>query len=224
MARTLKAVLLDVDGTLVDSNDLHARAWVEALEQHGYPVPFARVRRLIGKGSDKLVPELTGLESEGDEAQALGKACKERFMSRYLPQVRPFAHTRQLRERFRADGYRLAVASSSGADQLEGLLAQAGVADLIERETNADDAEHSKPDPDIVEATLHKLSLPAHEAIMLGDTPYDVVAATRAGVLIVGVRSGGWSDRELAGAQAVYDDPADLLAHYQESPFARGGR
>jgi HAD superfamily hydrolase (TIGR01509 family) len=216
-----RAVLLDVDGTLVDSNDAHAAAWVEALEKHGHPAPFERVRRLIGKGGDKLLPEVTGLAYESDEAKALVKTRTLLFKSRFLPQVRPFAQVRALLERFRRDGYRLVVASSARDKELEGLLAISGVADLIESETTSDDAEHSKPDPDIVCAALHKVRLPPHEAIMLGDTPYDVQAATRAGVRIVGVRSGGWDDDGLQGALAVYDDVAELLRSYDASPFAK---
>jgi HAD superfamily hydrolase (TIGR01509 family) len=216
-----RAILLDVDGTLVDSNDAHAAAWVEALAKHGYQVPFERVRGLIGKGGDKLLPEVTGLDDESDQAQAILKDRTQLFLSRFLPQVRPFAQVRALLERFERDDYRLVVASSAKAKELEGLLERSGVADLIETETSSDDAENSKPDPDIVQAAVAKLRLPPREAIMLGDTPYDVEAARRAGVAIVGVRCGGWDDEGLRGALAVYDSPADLLARYDDSPFAR---
>jgi HAD superfamily hydrolase (TIGR01509 family) len=217
-----RAILLDVDGTLVDSNDAHAAAWVEALEEHGYQVPFERVRRLIGKGGDKLVPEVTGLDPESDAAKALVKTRSQLFLGRFLPQVRPFAQVRALLERFRRDDYRLVVASSAKDEELEGLLARSGVADLMESETTSDDAEHSKPDPDIVHAALGKLRLPPREALMLGDTPYDVEAARRAGVAIVALRCGGWDDAALRAAAAIYDDPADLVARYDASPFGRG--
>ncbi len=220
MANHVHAVLLDVDGTLVDSNDLHARAWTETLEERGHRVQFAEVRRLIGMGGDKLVPTLTGLPGDSKAATELGKACKERFMTRYLSAVKPFPRTRELLERLKRDGYRLAVASSSGREQLSGLLERAGVTDLIEKATNADDAQHSKPEPDIVQATLQKLGILPHEALMLGDTPYDVQAAGRAGTPIVAVRCGGWGDEELRGAVAVYDDPRSILEHYDGSPFA----
>ena len=214
-------MLLDVDGTLVDSNDLHAGAWQAALAEHGYDVDFSRVRRLIGMGGDKLVPELTRLPGDSKDAEAIRNAAKEQFMSRFLPQVRPFRGTRELLERLRQDGFRLAVASSAGKEQLEALLERAGIQDLIEVSTNADDAEHSKPDPDIVQATLRKLGVRAAQAIMLGDTPYDVAAALRSGLPIVGLRSGGWSAEELRGAVEVYAGSADLLQHYQDSLFAR---
>ena len=118
---------------------------------------------------------------------------------------------------------KLVVATSAGKDDLKGLLEQAGVADLIQDATSADYAEESNPDPDIVEAALRQAGFPADEIIMIGDTPYDVEAATRAGVRIVGVRSGGWADQDLKGAIAVYENPADLLDRYDESPFGRGG-
>jgi HAD superfamily hydrolase (TIGR01509 family) len=219
MSKHARAVLLDVDGTLVDSNEFHARAWVEGLAQHGYDTSFERVSRMIGMGSDKLVPELTNLRADSEQAKAIGESVKLQFMGRFLPQVRAFAQTRALLETLRDDGYRLAVATSSSEEQLHAILERAGIRDLIEHETNADDADNSKPDPDIVQTTLHKLGLEASEAIMLGDTPYDVQAATRAGVPIVGLRCGGWSARELRGAVAVYADPADLLRNYADSTF-----
>jgi HAD superfamily hydrolase (TIGR01509 family) len=219
MSKQVRAVLLDVDGTLVDSNELHARSWVEGLAQHGYSVPLERVIRMIGMGGDKLVPELTNLPGDSAEAEAIRKSVKMQFMGRFLPQVRPFAQTRALLETLRDDGYRLAIATSSGADQLHAVLERAGIEDLIEHATNADDADNSKPDPDIVKATLRKLGIQAGEAMMLGDTPYDVEAATRAGVPIVGLRCGGWTAKQLRGALAVYADPADLLRNYGESPF-----
>ena len=216
-----RAILLDLDGTLVDSNDAHASAWVEALRKHGHQVHFDSVRRLIGKGGDKLLPEVTGLDDESAEAAAIHEARLEIFLSRFLPHVRPFAQVRALLERLKQDGYRLAVATSAKSKELERLLERAGVADLTEAETTSDDAENSKPSPDIVQAALDKLGLPARDALMLGDTPYDVEAAALAGVPLVGVRCGGWDDEGLRGALAVYDDPADLLARYESSPFAK---
>jgi HAD superfamily hydrolase (TIGR01509 family) len=224
MSSDARAVLLDVDGTLVDSNDLHAFAWLAALDRYGYRVAFARVRRLIGMGGDKLLPEVTGLPKDSPELEPIGKACKEEFMSRFLPEVHAFPRARALLERLKADGYRLAVASSAGQAQLHAILERAGLKDLIEVETNADDADHSKPDPDIMQATLAKLGMRPEQAIMLGDTPYDVEAARHSGVPMVAVCSGGFDRTELADALAVYASPADLLAHYLESPFARAVR
>jgi HAD superfamily hydrolase (TIGR01509 family) len=216
-----RAVLLDVDGTLVDSNDLHAEAWREALADHGYHVAFERVRSLIGMGGDKLLPALSGLSDQSSEGDAISTHRSKLFMRRYLPKVKPFPNVRELLLRMREDGYRLVVATSASRDELGGLLRCANVQDLLHDETSADDADRSKPDPDIVCAALRKAGVEASEAIMLGDTPYDVEAATRAGVVIVGLRSGGYDAEGLRGALATYRDPQDLLESYASSPFAR---
>jgi phosphoglycolate phosphatase-like HAD superfamily hydrolase len=127
-----------------------------------------------------------------------------------------------LLHRLRDDGIKLVVATSAGGDEVEGLLEQAGVEDLIQAATSSSDAEESKPDPDIVEAALEQAGFPPDQVVMLGDTPYDVEAATRAGIAIVAVRTGGWEDADLRGAVAVYDDPAALLEAFDESPLGRG--
>lgn len=218
----LSAVLLDIDGTLIDSNDAHARAWVSALAEHGYVVPFDQVRPLIGKGGDKLTPELTGLDPDSAEATAIGEARGRIFRQRELPGLRATPGARPLLEHLHARGLELIVATSAKADEVQAILAQAGVADLIELAASADDAERSKPDPDIVQAALRKAGRPAAHCAMLGDTPYDVEAAARARVPVVALRCGGWDDDALRGAAAVYDDPADLLAHFDASPLANG--
>jgi phosphoglycolate phosphatase-like HAD superfamily hydrolase len=219
--RALHTVLLDIDGTLLDSNDAHARAWVAAFAAHGYVVPFEAVRPLIGMGGDKLVPELTGLHPESPEAKRLGETRSEIFRDRELPGIRATPGARELLEHMRARGLELVVATSAKADEVQALLRQAGVADLIAAASSADDAERSKPDPDIVRAALSAVRRPASHSLMLGDTPYDVEAATRARVPIIALRCGGWDDAALEGATEIYDDPADLLAHYEES--ALGG-
>ncbi|HKG91878.1 MAG TPA: HAD family hydrolase [Gemmatimonadaceae bacterium] len=217
----LKAVLLDVDGTLLDSNDAHARSWVDTLTESGYNVKFERVRQLIGMGGDNLLPELIHVGSDSDEGKALGERRAKIFKKQYLPALRPTRGARALLERMRADGLTLVVATSAQGDELHGLLVAAGIADLVDETTSASDARKSKPNPDIVAAALERGGVEPREAMMLGDTPYDVTASRRAGVRIVGVRCGGWSDADLSGATAVYEDPADLLARYELSPFTR---
>ena len=214
-----KAVILDVDGTLVDSNDAHAHAWIEAFSDFGIVIAFDHVRRSIGMGGDKLMPEVSGIEESSSLGQQIGARRAEIFKSRYVPAIHSFEGTRQLLERFLADGFVLAVASSAKEDELTLLLERAGVHDLIPRRTSSDDADRSKPDPDIVVAALQQTGAPPDRATMLGDTPYDVAAAKRAGIAVVGVECGGWTREALAGAIAVYRDPADLLLHYEESPF-----
>jgi HAD superfamily hydrolase (TIGR01509 family) len=221
---SLRGVLLDIDGTLIDSNDAHARSWVLALAEHGRDVPFERVRPLVGMGGDKLIPEVTGLEEEHPDAKAMAARKKAIFTERFLPTLRPCPGARDLLQQLRDDGLRLVVATSAGGEESEALLERAGVADLIHRETTKSDVESSKPDPDIVLAALAKGGLAASEVVMIGDTPYDVEAARKAGVGTIALRCGGWwDDAALGAAIAIYDHPAALLADHARSPLARNG-
>ena len=215
-----RAVILDVDGTLINTNDAHAHAWVDVCNEFGFPVAFGHVRELIGMGGDRVLPALTGLSDESETGTQMKERRGTIFRERYLPSCRPFPCARELLERMRKDGTRLVVATSASADDMAALLKAAGVADLIEAKASSSDAEESKPAPDIVEAALANAGVPADEAVMLGDTPYDVKAANRAGVRCVALRSGGWDDDALSDAVAIYQDTADLLAHYDGSPFA----
>ena len=217
-------VLLDVDGTLIDSNDAHARAWVDVCEEFGREGDYDEIRAMIGMGGDKLMPKAFGLEHDSKEGKKMSERRSEIFLERYLPTLKPFPQARELLVRMRRDGHTLVVATSAKSDEMKKLLDVAGVADLLEEATSSSDAEHSKPDPDIVEAALKKSGARPEDALMLGDTPYDIEASTRAGVQIVAVRCGGWSDGDLGGAVAVYADPADLLRHYDQSPFAAAQR
>lgn len=213
-------MLFDVDGTLLDSNDAHARAWEDAFREAGYTARFADVRPLIGMGGDKLLPKVIGVDAESARGKALGKRRQEIFRERYLPQLRPFPGARALLERMRAAGLTLVVATSAKEDELAGLLAAAGVADLFAETTTSSDADNSKPDPDIIEAALARAGHVAPAAaLMVGDTPYDVEAASRAGVGTVAVRSGGWDDAALHGAVAVYESVGEILERYEESLF-----
>lgn len=222
---SLRTVLLDVDGTLIDSNDAHARAWVDALRAHGYVVPFEEVRPLIGMGGDKLVPKLTGLDPESGEAERLGETRSKLFLTRELPTLRPTKGARALLEHLTSIGLELVVATSATSSEVQALLEQAGVADLIPLASSADDADRSKPDPDIVKAALRLSGSLAARSVMLGDTPYDVEASARAKVPSIALRCGGWwGDDALGAAAAIYDDPAELLQRMEESPIGEGMR
>ena len=218
--KRIKAVLLDVDGTLVDSNDAHAQAWLEVFQRNGYPGTFEWVRELIGKGGDKLIPEVSGLTHDSHEAKRLSKERSALFAREYLPQLRPFPQAEALLRRLREQGLDLIVASSASEDELKPLLEVCGALPFLQDQTSSDDAKHSKPDPDIVQVALRKAGCSPGEAVMLGDTPYDVQAASRAGVHAIALRSGGHPDSALSGAVAIYDDVADLLAHFDDSMFA----
>jgi HAD superfamily hydrolase (TIGR01509 family) len=213
----IHAVIFDVDGTLVDSNDQHARAWVESLAEYGYKLPFERVRPLIGMGGDKVLPILTGLSPDEPKARKIAERRDAIFADRYLPQVRPLPGARDLLLRLKADGFRLAVASSSEKKLLQRLLNIVGAPGVFEKTASGDDAEDSKPDPDIVHSALKGLGEPAEAVAMVGDTPYDVEAALRAKVKPIALRSGGWKDDDLKGAIEIYDGPLDLLKHLEES-------
>jgi phosphoglycolate phosphatase-like HAD superfamily hydrolase len=214
---SIAAVLLDVDGTLIDSNDAHANAWVDAAREFGFTTDFDRVRCMIGMGGDRVLPDLTGLQEDSERGKALLARRSEILRNRYLPTLQPFADARALVERLARDQYRLVVASSSNVEDLGKLLEQAGVSDLLHARTSSDDAESSKPSPDIVDAALRDADCAASAAVMIGDTPYDVEAAQRAGVRCIAFRCGGWSDAELSGAHAIYDGPWDLLESYDSS-------
>jgi HAD superfamily hydrolase (TIGR01509 family) len=217
----LEGVIFDIDGTLVDSNDAHAQSWVETFEGAGYDVPFDVVRPLIGMGGDKLLPRTTGIRHDSEEGQRLSKRRSQIFRERYLPRLRPFPGARDLVSLIRSDGLKAIVATSARDDELKGLLKAAGVEDLMEEKATASDAKRSKPDPDIVQAAIEESGISPGNLVMIGDTPYDVEAATRAKVRCLGFRCGGWSDKDLEGAVAIYDGPADLLAHYDSSIIAR---
>jgi HAD superfamily hydrolase (TIGR01509 family) len=211
-----RAVIFDVDGTLVDSNDAHAAAWVDALADFDIDRRRENVRPLIGMGGDKLLPALTGIDAKSDRGRQITARRGARFREAYLDKLAPFAGTRALFEKLARDGIRLAIASSAQKPELEQLLRIAGVLDLVECRTAGDDVDASKPDPDIVHASLEQLGVPPAVAVMVGDTPYDVQAARQAGVGAIAFRCGrGWSDGDLSGALVIYDGPQAMLRAYE---------
>jgi HAD superfamily hydrolase (TIGR01509 family) len=219
-AASLRAVLLDVDGTLVDSNDAHTRAWVEAMREQGYDVPYEKVRQLVGMGGDNLLPSALGLSKDSPDGHAIDQRQRQIFKESYLPAVRAFPGTRALLQRMLGDGLKLVIATSARPDELDPLLDRAGVADLVQARTSSADADQSKPSPDIVKAALQSSGYSPDQVVMIGDSPYDVQAAGRAGVRVIALRCGGFPDRDLAGAMAIFDDVADLLHSYERSPMA----
>jgi HAD superfamily hydrolase (TIGR01509 family) len=209
---TPSTVLFDIDGTLIDSNDAHAQAWVDALAEHDRAVAFAQVRPLIGMGGDKLLPAVTGIDPESSEGKAIASRRGDIFKQRYLPQLRATAGARDLVAALRDAGLTLAIATSAKAEEVTSLLKVAGVSRLFDASGSSDDVDRSKPDPDIVHAALEQSGHAAHEAVMVGDTPYDIEAAARAGVACIALRCGGWwQDSDFHGAVLIADDPQDLL-------------
>jgi HAD superfamily hydrolase (TIGR01509 family) len=215
-------VLFDIDGTLVDSVDLHARAWQEALARFGKEVPLERVRSQIGKGGDQLLPVFLSEEDRERFGEDLSEYRSSLYQREYLPWVKPFPDARELLTRLKQAGTVIGLASSCNRMELGYYLRMVGGASLVDAATTADDADRSKPFPDIFEACLDKLGFEAADAVAVGDSPYDAESALRAGISAVGVLSGGFpeSTLEAAGCSAVYQDVADLLARLPATPLA----
>jgi phosphoglycolate phosphatase-like HAD superfamily hydrolase len=220
MTKPYDAVLLDIDGTLVDSNDAHASAWVDAFAAHGRDLPFDRVRPLIGMGSDKMLAVAASLDHESAEGLAIASTRAAIFKRDYVPSLRPTPGAERFVAWLLETGLRVIVATSAQEQELRDLLAVSGALALLDDATTSDDAEASKPDPDIIIAALRKARCPIERVVMVGDTPYDIEAAHRAGVVTIAFRCGGSTDDRLSGALAIYDSPADLLENLENSPFA----
>ncbi len=214
----ITAFIFDIDGTLIDSNDFHAQAWQKAFAEKGFEIAFEKIRPQIGKGADTLLPVFltkAEIEKDGDE---IAERRGEIFKDKYLNRVKPFAKVRELFQKIKADGMKIALASSSNEDEVEAYKKIANIEDLVEKATSADDAEQSKPEPDIFHAALKLLGNPSPETVLVvGDTPYDAEAAGKANLKTIGVLCGGFAkaDLEKAGCIAIYDDPADLLENYK---------
>jgi HAD superfamily hydrolase (TIGR01509 family) len=220
-----EAIIFDIDGTLVDSVDFHAKAWQEAFRHFGHEIPFDAIRSQIGKGGDQLMPEFL----DPDELEAKGKQIEEfrgkLFKDKYLPRVKAFPGVRPLFEKIKANGQKLALASSAKKDELDAYERIANIEDLVQVETSSDDAEKSKPHPDIFEAAIQRLKAPVsrENIVVVGDSPHDAEAAARANLRTVGVLCGGFPEQVLreAGCIAIYSGPEELLERYDESPLAR---
>jgi HAD superfamily hydrolase (TIGR01549 family) len=220
----IQAVIFDLDGTLVDSNELHVASWERAFRKFGKSFPLEKLRQNIGKGSDQYLPEFLNEEEMERFGKKLDEYRSELYTKEFLPRVKPFPKVRELFERIKRDGKRIALATSSKKSESKIYKELLRIEDLVDVETNAGDAKRTKPYPDVFEVTLEKLGNPPNEAIVVGDTRYDVEAALKAGLRIIGLVCGGTSEQALrkAGAIAIYRDPADLLEHYEESPIATG--
>ena len=216
----VEAVIFDVDGTIVDSNELHVDAWDRAFRHFGKEFGRERLRQQIGKGADQYLPEFLSEEEMKVFGKQIDQYRSELFKKEYLPQVRPFEGVQELFQRIRRDGKKIALASSGKEQEIKAYQKIAKIEDLIDTATTADDAEESKPEPDIFAAALQKLGRPAPGNVLaVGDTPYDAEAAGKIGIATIGVLCGGFSETELreAGMIAIYRDLADLLGQYETS-------
>lgn len=218
-----KAVIFDLDGTLVDSVHFHAEAWVKAFEQYGYHTAFEDLRQQIGKGGDYILPEFISedeIEKDGDK---ISDYRKQYYQENYLPKVKSFPKVRELLERVKADGNQIVLASSARPETVQHYQELLGIKDLIDGVTTTGDVEKAKPHPDIFLAALNHLKGVNRESvIVVGDSPYDAEAAQKVSLPTIGVLCGGFSEKILkeAGCIAIYKDPADLLDNYEESPLS----
>ncbi|WP_426267768.1 HAD family hydrolase [Sphingomonas sp. LHG3443-2] len=215
-----KAILFDIDGTLVDSNNFHVLAWAEVLRAAGHEFRLATIHAQIGKGADNFVRALLP-DATADEAEALGKAHGKVFARDYMHRLKPFPDARELLERCHNEGLTVMLASSANKRELERHLDVLDARAIVDGWTSADDVDCSKPCPDIYEAAARKAGVAPEDALAVGDSPYDVEAATSAGIRIVAVRSGLFPDNRLEGAIALYDNVAELLERFEESPLSR---
>jgi len=217
LTRTFASVLFDVDGTLVDSNGAHAAAWASALREHGVPVDEAQVRPLIGMGGDKLLPAIANLDDTSSEGRAIARRKKEIF-EELLPRLQATPGARALLEYLRDQRIDIVIATSADDRDMDALLQQAKLDGLVDKRASKSDAAESKPDPDIVCAALALARSGPESAVMVGDTPYDIEAAHRAGIAAIALRCGGhWSDRDLHGALCIFDDPHELLDRWRQA-------
>ncbi|GCF08158.1 HAD family hydrolase [Dictyobacter arantiisoli] len=219
----VKGMILDVDGTLVDSNDAHTHAWIDAMQEQGHQVAFETVRPLIGMGGDKVLPEVLHIEKDSEEGQKISERRKEIFKERYYSTVKAFPHTYELLQHIHDQGQKMIIATSAEPEELEKLLVLIGsdTKKFFLAQTTSKDAPQSKPDADIMLAAIKRIQMDASQLVMIGDTAYDIQSATKAGIATIALRCGGWKDTDLQGSVAIYDDPADLLAHYSSSPLGR---
>jgi HAD superfamily hydrolase (TIGR01509 family) len=221
----IEAVIFDVDGTLINSVDQHAKAWLWVLARHGHDIPFEDIRAQIGKGGDQLMPVFLDPEEIDHIGETLTEERSTFFKDEYLPHLHAFPMVRELFERIKADGKRIVLASSAKADELDRYARIAEISDLIEASASSSDAEKSKPHPDIFQAALAKLGdLDPSRAIAVGDSPWDAEAAGKAGLQTIGLLCGGFDkgDLKAAGCSAIFTNPAELLLRYDESPLGGG--
>lgn len=213
----LDAVIFDVDGTLVDSVDYHAEAWQKAFAHFGRDVAFDEIRSQIGKGGDQLMPVFLSKPMLERDGKAIEQYRTGLFGREYMARIKGFPQVRALFDRLKTDGKLIALASSCKAEELKTYKKIAKIDDMDLVETTSDDAERSKPHPDIFRAALDRLGLPAKTCVVVGDTPYDAEAARKAGIRTTGVLCGGFSDFDIraGGASQIFEDPADILDHYQ---------
>jgi HAD superfamily hydrolase (TIGR01509 family) len=216
---TNPAAILDIDGTLVDTNYQHALAWFRAFRQHGVVLPLWRIHRHVGMGGDQLVAALAGEDFDREQGDDVRVAEKALYLS-LIPEVEPLAGARELIEALKRADHPVILASSAKPDELDHYLDQLDARELADGWTHSGDVERTKPHPDLVSAAVEKAG--GGDAVMVGDSTWDCRAAANAGLASIGVLTGGFSEQELseAGAAAVFDSVVDLRENLAETPLA----
>jgi beta-phosphoglucomutase-like phosphatase (HAD superfamily) len=217
--RRRRAAILDLDGTLIDSNEAHALAWLVSLHDFGYEVALDLLRPLVGMAPDRILHHAVGTTRDGGESERILQRRAQIFNTWYLPRLLPHVGTRALLQRMKRDGLRLIVATNAKPDEAMGLVRAASVSDLLDDVVTGVEAA-GWPATDVITSSLARTECAPESVILLGDTPYDIAAAVRAGIDAVALRCGGWRDSALRGAVAVFDDACDLLRNYSSSPFS----
>lgn len=219
-ATVADTIIFDVDGTLVDSNYQHALAWYRAFRRYDIVRPLWRIHRGIGMGGDNFVPEIGGADVEAEHGDELRDAWMEEF-DPLIGEIAAFEGARDLLQHVKDRGFRLVLASSGKRRHVERFLDLFDGRSLADAWTTADDAEHSKPEPDLIVNALSKVE--GAQAVMIGDSPYDAIAARKAGVSTLAVRTGGFSIEELleAGAAHVSDSLVDLRDELDRNELTR---
>ena len=213
----IKAIIFDLDGTLVDSVDYHAQAWVKAFKEYGYDIPFEKVRQEIGKDSKFLIEDLLPAEEAQKHKSDLADYHDKYYQDNFLEKVQPFPQVKELFEAIKKDGIKTILASSAKKEMVEHYKKLLDIKDLVDGATSTDDVDKSKPEPQIFQSALEKLGdLSTEEVIAVGDSPYDAIAASKISLRTIGVLAGGFERETLtqAGCVAIYQDPADLLDNY----------
>ena len=215
------AVLFDIDGTLVDSNYLHVHAWCRAFAETGIAVESWRIHRGIGMDGTQLVKELAGGADE--TARQHASKLHSQYYAELSSLLTLLPGARELLDTVASRGMQVVLATSAPEDELKTLRSLLDCEDILSAVTSSEDVDIAKPEPDIVAVALDRAGVPASRAVFVGDSVWDAKAAARAGVISVGVRSGGVSAQELqgAGATTVFDNPLDLCEHIDESPIGR---
>jgi HAD superfamily hydrolase (TIGR01509 family) len=215
-----KLAILDIDGTLVDTNYHHALAWYRAFRQHGIVLPVWRIHRHVGMGGDQLVAALTDDRTEEEQGDDIRAAEKALYLA-VIEEVEPMEGSRELIEELKRRDHSVVLASSAKPDEVDHYLDLLDARELADDWTMSADVEATKPAPDLVAAALEKGETESHDAVMVGDTPWDIEAAKRAGVPTLAVRTGGFGLDELerAGAAAVFESVAELRERIEETPL-----